>query len=135
MRLMGLTLRETRHLKGGKNEPWNAIDDCASWDACPCGISNYRGMKLWAAAVNETGSLHQEEVIAALDHARIAEGPGGPAEIVPGQHHVRMNMYIAQAKNDRFEIVESLGAIDPDEAMVPPTAEVGRGPISSQAVR
>ena len=28
---------------------------------------------------------------------QIAEGPGGPAEMVPGQHHVRMNMYIAQA--------------------------------------
>jgi branched-chain amino acid transport system substrate-binding protein len=90
----------------------------------------YRGMKLWAAAVNEAGSLRQEDVIATLDHARIAEGPGGPAEMVPGQHHVRMNMYIAQAKNGRFEIVESLGAIDPDEAMVPSAAEFGRGPIA-----
>ena len=87
-------------------------------------------MKLWAAAVNEARSLRQEDVIAALDHASIAEGPGGPAEMVPGQHHVRMNMYIAQAKNGRFEIVESLGTIDPDEAMVPSAAEVGRGPIS-----
>src|ERR1700730_483044 len=91
----------------------------------------YRGMKLWAAVVNEVGSLRQEDVIAALDHARIAGGPGGPAEMVPGQHHVRMNMYIAQAKNGRFEIVESLGAIDPDEAMVPSGAEVGLGRRSS----
>src|SRR5260370_25643774 len=82
-----------------------------------------RGMKLWAAAVNEAGSLRQKDVIAALDHARIAEGPGGPAEMVPGQHHVRMNMYIAQAKNGRFEIVESLGAIDPDEPMAPAAAD------------
>ena len=88
----------------------------------------YRGMKLWTAAVSEAGSLRQEAVIAALDHARIAEGPGGPAEMVPGQHHVRMNMYIAQAKNGRFEIVENLGAIDPDEAMVPSAAGFGRGP-------
>jgi branched-chain amino acid transport system substrate-binding protein len=87
-------------------------------------------MKFWAVAVNEAGSLRQEDVIAALDHARIAEGPGGPAEMVPGQHHVRMNMYIAQAKNGRFEIVENLGAIDPDEAMVPSAAEFGRGPIA-----
>ena len=43
--------------------------------------------------------------------------------MVPGQHHVRMNMYIAQAKNGRFEIVESLGAIAPDEAMVPSRSE------------
>ena len=37
--------------------------------------------------------------------------------MVPGQHHVRMNMYIAQAKNGRFGIVER--ALDPNEAMVP----------------
>lgn len=43
---------------------------------------------------------------------------------------VRMNMYIAQAKNGRFEIVESLGTIDPDEAMVPSVAGFGRGPIA-----
>jgi ABC-type branched-subunit amino acid transport system substrate-binding protein len=75
----------------------------------------YRGLRLWAAAVVEAGSLAQEDVIEALDHASIAEGPGGPAAVVPGQHHVRMNMYIAQARNGRFEVVESLGAIDPQE--------------------
>jgi branched-chain amino acid transport system substrate-binding protein len=69
--------------------------------------------------VKEAGSLQQDDVIAALDHARIVQGPGGPAEMVPGQHHVRMNMYIAQAKGGKFEIVKSLGAIDPNEAMVP----------------
>jgi branched-chain amino acid transport system substrate-binding protein len=78
----------------------------------------YRGFRLWAAAVAEAGSLVQEDVIAALDHAAIAEGPGGPAAVVPGQHHVRMNMYIAQARRGRFEIVETLGAIDPQERLV-----------------
>ncbi len=66
----------------------------------------------------EAGSLDQPRVVAALDRARIAEGPGGPAAMVPGQHHVRMNMYIAQARSGRFEVVRSLGAIDPDEATV-----------------
>jgi ABC-type branched-subunit amino acid transport system substrate-binding protein len=75
----------------------------------------YRGLKLWEAAVREAGSLEQDAVIGALDHARIAEGPGGPAEMVPGQHHVRMNMYIAQAHDGRFEVVERLGVIDPKE--------------------
>jgi branched-chain amino acid transport system substrate-binding protein len=78
----------------------------------------YRGFRLWAAAVAEAGSLVQEDVIAALDHAAISEGPGGPAAVVPGQHHLRMNMYIAQARGGRFEIVESLGAIDPQERVV-----------------
>ena len=79
----------------------------------------YRGLKLWEAAVTEAGSLEQDDVIKALDHAKIAEGPGGPAEMVPGQHHVRMNMYIAQAKDGVFEVVESLGVIDPKESVVP----------------
>jgi branched-chain amino acid transport system substrate-binding protein len=78
----------------------------------------YRGLRLWAAAVTEAGSLDQDEVIAALDHAEIAEGPGGPAAMVPGQHHLRLNMYIAQARSGRFEIVENLGAIDPQERPV-----------------
>ena len=78
----------------------------------------YRGLRLWASAVTEAGSLDQADVIAALDHAQIAEGPGGPAAMVPGQHHVRMHMYIAQGRNGRFEIVESLGAMDPKERLV-----------------
>ena len=83
----------------------------------------YRGLTLWAAAVKEAGSLKQEDVIKALDHAKIADGPGGSAEMVPGQHHVRMNMYIAQAKQGHFEIVKSLGVIDPQEQNV--SAPVG----------
>src|SRR3954470_17596810 len=78
----------------------------------------YRGLKLWEAAVTEAGSLDQADVVAALDHAKIAEGPGGPAEMVPGQHHVRMNMYIARSEGGTFKVVESLGHIDPKECEV-----------------
>lgn len=75
----------------------------------------YRALKLWEVAVKDAGSLNQDTVIKALDHAKIAQGPGGSSEMVPGQHHVRMNMYIAQAKNGRFEIVKNLGRMDPKE--------------------
>jgi branched-chain amino acid transport system substrate-binding protein len=68
--------------------------------------------------VAEAGSLTQEDVLAALDHAQIAEGPGGPAAMVPGQHHARLSMYIAQARAGRFEIVENLGLIEPQERVV-----------------
>jgi len=78
----------------------------------------YRGLRLWAAAVTTAGSLTQSEVIAALDRAQIAEGPGGPAAMVPGQHHARMNMYIAQAREGRFEVVKSLGTIEPKERLI-----------------
>jgi branched-chain amino acid transport system substrate-binding protein len=78
----------------------------------------YRGLRLWEAAVTEAGSLDQDDVIRALDHAKIPRGPGGPAEMVPGQHHVRMNMYIAQATDGVFKVVEDLGVIDPKESVV-----------------
>ena len=77
----------------------------------------YRGLRLWEAAVTEAGSLEQGDVIRALDHAKIADGPGGPAEMVPGQHHVRMNMYIAQANDGDFKVVKNLGPIDPKECL------------------
>jgi branched-chain amino acid transport system substrate-binding protein len=83
----------------------------------------YRGLRLWEAAVREAGSLDQEAVIGALDHAKIAVGPGGPAEMVPGQHHVRMNMYIGQVQGGAIKTVKSLGVVDPDEQMVPALAQ------------
>jgi branched-chain amino acid transport system substrate-binding protein len=81
----------------------------------------YRGLKFWEAAVNEAGSLNQEAVIKAFDHAKISEGPGGPSEMVPGQHHARMNMYIAQATNSVFKVVKNLGMIEPNEAVMTST--------------
>jgi len=38
--------------------------------------------------------------------------------MVPGQHHVRMNMYIAQAHDGVFKVVRDLGVIDPKESEV-----------------
>src|SRR5215475_9328316 len=76
----------------------------------------YRGLKLWELAIREAGNLDREHVAAALDHAKISEGPGGPAEIVPGKRHCKMNMYTAVAKNGHFEIVaRSGGLVDPRE--------------------
>jgi ABC-type branched-subunit amino acid transport system substrate-binding protein len=79
----------------------------------------YRGLRLWQAAVTKAGSLDQDAVVAALEGASIADGPGGAAEMVGGQHHVRLNMYIARASQGRFKVVRNLGAIDPKEATVP----------------
>src|SRR4051794_8298800 len=33
---------EPQTIAGDGNEPWNAIDDCTSWNACPRGISKSR---------------------------------------------------------------------------------------------
>jgi branched-chain amino acid transport system substrate-binding protein len=78
----------------------------------------YRGLKLWESAVREAGTLDQAAVVKALDHARLADGPGGAARMVPGQHHLRLNMYIAQVRNGALEVVKNLGPIDPKEQLV-----------------
>jgi branched-chain amino acid transport system substrate-binding protein len=76
----------------------------------------YRGMMLWAEAVKKAGKIDRDAVAAALDHAAIQLAPGGPAEMVPGKRHCKMKMYIAVAKNGKFEIVESSeGLLDPKE--------------------
>lgn len=76
----------------------------------------YRGLKLWEAAVNEAGNVKRDDVAAALDHAMIEKGPGGPAAMVPGKRHCRMNMYIAVAKAGQYEIISrSDGMVDPKE--------------------
>lgn len=76
----------------------------------------HRGLKLWEAAVKEAGKVDREAVAAALDHARIAEGPGGPAEMVPGKRHCKMKMYTAVAKSGTYQIVtRSKGLVDPKE--------------------
>jgi branched-chain amino acid transport system substrate-binding protein len=78
----------------------------------------YRGLKLWETAVHEAGSLNQDAVIKALDQATMADGPGGAAEMVPGQHHMRLNMYIAQARSGSFTVVKNLGVIEPKERVL-----------------
>jgi urea transport system substrate-binding protein len=76
----------------------------------------YRGLKLWETAVKKAKKVDRESVAAALDSARIDQGPGGPAEMVPGKRHCKMNMYIAVAKNGKYEVVErSKGLVDPKE--------------------
>lgn len=76
----------------------------------------YRAMMLWAEAVKEAGKLDRDDVAGALDHAKIAVAPGGPAEMVPGKRHCRMRMYIAVAQGGGFNLVsQSKGLVDPKE--------------------
>jgi ABC-type branched-subunit amino acid transport system substrate-binding protein len=73
----------------------------------------HRALLMWAQAVEDAESVETESVSAALDETRIEEGPGGPAEMIPGQHHAKMNVYIGQAENGRFVVKENAGAAEP----------------------
>jgi ABC-type branched-subunit amino acid transport system substrate-binding protein len=80
----------------------------------------YRGIKFYEAGVKATkGDLKREAVAAAMDTAKLAEGPGGGAEMVPGKLHCKMNMYTAVCKVDagktRYEIIQKSSMVDPKE--------------------
>ncbi len=80
----------------------------------------YRGVKFYEEAVKATkGDLAREAVSAAMDKAKLAEGPGGGAEMVPGKMHCKTNMYIAQCKvqgdKTRYDVISKYDMVDPKE--------------------
>ena len=76
----------------------------------------YRGVKFYEQAVIETnGDLARAATSAAIDHAAIAKGPGGPSKMIPGTGHAEMNMYIAQSKGGSWDIISAEKAVHPQE--------------------
>ncbi len=79
----------------------------------------YRGLRLWAAAVTEAGSLDSgRRRSRRWITPRSTRGRVAPQRWCPASITLRLNMYIAQARNGRFEIVETLGVIDPQEHLI-----------------
>ncbi len=104
----GTTLQEQYTARYGTKHPFTA-------GTAATGM--YRGLSLWVAAVTETKSVKRDPVASALDHAKIAKGPGGGCEMVPGTRHVKMNMYTAVADRGRYRIVDrSNGPVLPGTA-------------------
>ena len=76
----------------------------------------YRGIKLYEQAViKANGDLAREAVSAALDSASIDHGPGGPSKVVTGTRHVAMNMYVAQSKGGKWDIISKADMVAPEE--------------------
>ena len=54
-----------------------------------------------------------------MDKAKLAQGPGGGAEMVPGKMHCKMNMYLAvcRAAEDKahYDIISKYPMVDPKE--------------------
>ncbi len=76
----------------------------------------WRGLKLYEQAVKATnGDTAREAVAKAYDSAKITDGPGGGAAMVPGKYHCSMNMYIATAKDGAYQVQEKFDQMDPKE--------------------
>ncbi|UPT86968.1 substrate-binding protein [Bradyrhizobium barranii subsp. apii] len=82
----------------------NAFPGGALLSAGSAATGTYRGLMLWAKAVQKVGKTDREAVAEAIDNASIDKAPGGPAGMVPGSRHCEMRMYIASAENGSYKI-------------------------------
>jgi len=70
-------------------------------------IQTYHGMHLWALGVKKANSVDRMKVIEALEGNVSFSGPAGKTAIDPQTHHCSLDVYIAEAQNRTFKVVES----------------------------
>src|SRR5690242_15550541 len=70
-------------------------------------IQTYHGMPLWALGVQKANSVDRMKVIQALESNISFSGPAGKTAIDPQTHHCSLDVYIAEAQNRTFKVVES----------------------------
>jgi urea transport system substrate-binding protein len=73
----------------------------------PLAIQSYHGLHLWASAVKKANSIDRMKVIEALEANHTFSGPAGKTAIDPKTHHCSLDVYIAEAQNRAFKVVES----------------------------
>jgi urea transport system substrate-binding protein len=73
----------------------------------PLAIQSYHGLHLWASAVKKANSIDRMKVIEALEANHSFSGPAGKTAIDPKTHHCSLDVYIAEAQNRAFKVVES----------------------------
>lgn len=81
-------------------------------------VRSYEGAMLWAEAVKAAGTTERMAVIEALRAPQTYNGPSGPVTIDPKTNHAIQNVYIAEVKNQKFEILESFEAQQPADTQL-----------------
>lgn len=75
--------------------------------------ASYEGMMFWAAGVKKAGSIERMAVIKALETGISIDGPSGKALMDPATHHVVHNTFLAEAKDRKWDIINSFPASPP----------------------
>lgn len=70
-------------------------------------VRSYEGAMIWAEAVKMAGTAEREAVIEALRTGISYQGPSGAVTIDPQTNHATQNVYIAEVKDQEFQILES----------------------------
>ena len=76
-------------------------------------VTLWNAAHLWAKAVNIVGETNANAVIAGLEGGMTFSGPNGRVSLNPRSHHLRQNIYIAKADDQRaFKIVKTYKDVD-----------------------
>jgi len=68
----------------------------------------YRGVQLWAAAVEEAGTTDPAEVEAFLDSATTDRSPGGPVRMVAETRHAAIPTYIGRFTTTGIDVLQPI---------------------------
>lgn len=79
---------------------------------------SYEGVHLWAEGVRKAGTTERMAVIDALRSAVSFDGPSGTVTIEPKTNHAVQNIYLAQVRNRKLEIIESFPAQPPSDTLL-----------------
>jgi branched-chain amino acid transport system substrate-binding protein len=76
-------------------------------------MMTYHGFTLWTLAVKKAGTVDRMKVIEALETKMSVTGPAGKTTIDPATHHAILDVYLAEAQNKKFKVLESFSQQKP----------------------
>ncbi len=79
---------------------------------------SYEGAYLWAEAVKAAGTADRQPVIDVLRGGLSYDGPSGPVTIEPKTNHALQNVYLAELKDQSFNIIETYESQPPSDTLL-----------------
>jgi urea transport system substrate-binding protein len=79
---------------------------------------SYEGVHLWAEGVRKAGTTDRAAVIKALRSPASFNGPSGTVTIEPKTNHLVQNIYLAEVRNQKLNIIESFPAQPPTDTLL-----------------
>lgn len=88
----------------------------AQTEICESISTPYEAVMIWGAAVKQAGSVQRDKVIAALESNLSIDGPSGKVTVDPHTHHTIRDIYLAQARGGKWNIVQTFPAQPPGDS-------------------
>lgn len=79
---------------------------------------SYEAALIWAEAVKNAGTVERDPVVEALRSGVGVDGPSGRVSIEPKTNHALQNVYLAELKDQSFNIIESHTAQPPTDTLL-----------------